>query len=51
MRIVLATILPRVRLALPERDRRRPPPVSVPHNIATGPRRPIMFEVLSRQQQ
>ena len=46
MRIVLATILARVRLALPERYRRRPPPVSVPHNIATGPRRPIMFEVL-----
>ena len=50
MRIVLATILPRVRLALPERYRRRPPPASVPHNIATGPHRPIMFEVLSSEQ-
>ncbi|WP_054373759.1 cytochrome P450 [Rhodococcus rhodochrous] len=46
MPIVLATILSRVRLALPERDRRRRPPVSVPHNIATGPRRPIMLDVL-----
>lgn len=51
MPIVLATILSRVRLALPERALRRPPPVSVPHNIATGPRRPIMFEVLGPRHQ
>lgn len=46
MRIVLATILTRVRLELPDRVRRSAPPVSVPHNIATGPRRPIMFDVV-----
>ncbi|MET4613326.1 cytochrome P450 [Rhodococcus sp. PvR044] len=51
MPIVLATILSRVRLELPERDRHRPPPVSVPHNIATGPRRPIRFEVVGLRHQ
>lgn len=45
MRIVVATVLSRVRLALPDRALRRPPPVSVPHNIATSPRRGITFEV------
>jgi cytochrome P450 len=46
MRIVLATILTRVRLELPGRTRRSAPPIAVPHNIATGPRRPIMFDVV-----
>ncbi|KAA0019419.1 cytochrome P450 [Antrihabitans cavernicola] len=45
MRIVVATILSRARLALPARALRRPAPISVPHNIATSPRRSIIFEV------
>ncbi|WP_405178905.1 cytochrome P450 [Nocardia sp. NBC_01377] len=46
MRIVLATILSRVRLALTPRHRTGRTPLSVPHNIATGPRRAIRFVVL-----
>ncbi|MET7770430.1 cytochrome P450 [Nocardia sp. NPDC005366] len=47
MRIVLATILARVRLALTPRYARGRTPLSVPHNIATGPYRAITFDVLS----
>ncbi|MGQ4597878.1 cytochrome P450 [Nocardia sp. R6R-6] len=47
LRIALATILGRkhLRLAPPHAHGRMP--VSVPHNIATGPRRTISFDVLS----
>jgi cytochrome P450 len=46
LRIVLATILGRVRLRLAPRFARGRTPLSVPHNIATGPRRSIPFDVL-----
>ncbi|MEU7629941.1 cytochrome P450 [Nocardia sp. NPDC049220] len=45
LRIALATILGRVRLRLTQRYRRSRPPISVPHNIATGPQRSIPFIV------
>jgi cytochrome P450 len=48
MRIVLATVLSRVRLELPERTRLAAPPIAVPNSIGTGPRRPIVFDVVSR---
>lgn len=48
MRIVVATIVAETRLELGERDRTRRPPPAVPHNIATGPRRPIRFRVVDR---
>ncbi|MEU1995282.1 cytochrome P450 [Nocardia gamkensis] len=47
LRIALATILKRVSLRLPPRYARGRVPRSVPHNIATGPHRPISFEVIS----
>ncbi|WP_433757850.1 cytochrome P450 [Nocardia sp. CA-135398] len=47
LRIVLATILTRLRLRLPPRYARGRAPLSVPHNIATGPRRSIPFDVVS----
>ncbi|WP_406234815.1 cytochrome P450 [Nocardia sp. NBC_01009] len=47
LRIVLATILGRVRLRLAPRYARGRAPLSVPHNIATGPRRSIPFEVVA----
>lgn len=47
LRIVLATLLGRVRLALPPRYARGRAPLSVPHNIATGPHRSIPFDVLA----
>ncbi|TQF69076.1 cytochrome P450 [Rhodococcus spelaei] len=46
MRIVLGTIMSEARLRMPDRDRRRPPPVAVPHDIATGPRRPVVLDYL-----
>ncbi|MEU2256393.1 cytochrome P450 [Nocardia xishanensis] len=46
LRIVLATLLRRVRLALPSRYARGRAPLSVPHNIATGPHRSIPFDVV-----
>ncbi|WP_431953736.1 cytochrome P450 [Nocardia lijiangensis] len=46
LRIVLATLLGRVRLALPPRYARGRTPLSVPHNIATGPHRSIPFDVI-----
>ncbi|MEV6334411.1 cytochrome P450 [Nocardia vinacea] len=47
LRIVLATILGRRRLRLPPRYARGRAPLSVPHNIATGPHRAIPFDVIS----
>ncbi|MFI9637306.1 cytochrome P450 [Nocardia sp. NPDC051929] len=47
LRIALATILARVSLWLAPRYARGSVPLSVPHNIATGPRRPILFDVVS----
>ncbi|MEU2103280.1 cytochrome P450 [Nocardia sp. NPDC019255] len=47
LRIALATILARVRLRLTPRYARGPVPLSVPHNIASGPHRPISFDVIS----
>ncbi|MGQ4618202.1 cytochrome P450 [Nocardia sp. R7R-8] len=47
LRIALATILSRVRLRLAPRYARGSVPLSVPHNIAAGPRRPISFDVVS----
>ncbi len=48
LHIALATILSRSELALTPRYARGPRPLSVPHNIATGPRAGITFNVLSR---
>ncbi|MFI6363082.1 cytochrome P450 [Nocardia sp. NPDC050630] len=47
LRVVLATILGRRELRLPPRYARGRTPLSVPHNIATGPRRSIPFDVIS----
>ncbi|WP_433523685.1 cytochrome P450 [Nocardia pseudovaccinii] len=47
LRLVLATILGRRRLRLPPRYARGRVPLSVPHNIATGPHRSIPFDVVS----
>ncbi|MEV5836596.1 cytochrome P450 [Nocardia sp. NPDC052112] len=47
LRVVLATILARLRLRLPPRYARGRAPLSVPHNIATGPHRSIPFEVIA----
>ncbi|MGW4324262.1 cytochrome P450 [Nocardia sp. NPDC004573] len=47
LRIALATILGRVRLRPAPRYARGSIPRSVPHNIATGPHRPISFDVIS----
>ncbi|MGY4098153.1 cytochrome P450 [Nocardia sp. R16R-3T] len=47
LRIVLATILTRLRLRLPPRYARGRAPLSVPHNIATGPHRSIPFDVIA----
>ncbi|MEV0029078.1 cytochrome P450 [Nocardia sp. NPDC050793] len=46
LRVVLATLLRHVRLALPPRYARGRTPLSVPHNIATGPHRSIPFDVV-----
>ena len=46
LRIVLATILAEASIALPAGAVAAPVPASVPANIATGPWRPIMFDVL-----
>ncbi|MEV6138566.1 cytochrome P450 [Nocardia sp. NPDC051990] len=46
-RIVLATILARLRLRLSPRYARGRVPPSVPHNIATGPHRSISFDVIA----
>ncbi|MFC9438344.1 cytochrome P450 [Nocardia sp. NPDC057030] len=45
LRIALATIVRRVRLRLPARYAHGRAPISVPHNIATGPHRSIPFVV------
>ncbi|WP_084523795.1 cytochrome P450 [Nocardia inohanensis] len=45
LRIVLATVLETVRLELSPRFARGRTPMTVPHNIATGPRAAITFEV------
>lgn len=47
LRIAPVTILGRVRLRLGPRYAHGRTPVSVPHNIATGPRRSISFDVMS----
>jgi cytochrome P450 family 110 len=47
LRIALATLLGRVELAVAPRFRRGRIPLAVPHNIATGPRRGITFEVIA----
>jgi len=47
LRVVLATILTRVRLRLTPRYARGQAPLTVPHNIATGPYRSIPFDVLA----
>ncbi|WP_245713506.1 cytochrome P450 [Nocardia vaccinii] len=49
LRIVLATVLMRTELALTHRYSRGRIPMSVPHNIATGPRAGITFDVVSHQ--
>ncbi|WP_225725743.1 MULTISPECIES: cytochrome P450 [unclassified Nocardia] len=46
LRIALATIVSRVELRLTTRYADGSAPLPVPHNIATGPRRPIPFEVV-----
>ncbi|NNH73894.1 cytochrome P450 [Nocardia uniformis] len=46
LRIVLATVLGRARLRLSPRFAQGRIPISVPHNIATGPRVAITFDVL-----
>ena len=48
LRIALATLLSRVRLALPSAALRRGAPVAVPHNIAASPRGSIRFDVVAR---
>ncbi|MGF6881920.1 cytochrome P450 [Nocardia sp. GAS34] len=48
LRIVLATVIARTELALTPAYARGPMPLSVPHNIATGPRSGITFKVISR---
>ncbi|WP_378735216.1 cytochrome P450 [Nocardia brasiliensis] len=47
LRIALATIVSRVRLRLAPKYANGRAPISVPHNIATGPHRPIPFDVVS----
>ncbi|MGW4846712.1 cytochrome P450 [Nocardia brasiliensis] len=47
LRIALATIIGDVRLRLPQRYANGRTPISVPHNIATGPHRPIPFDIVS----
>ncbi|WP_405159772.1 cytochrome P450 [Nocardia sp. NBC_01499] len=47
LRIALATMVSRVRLRLVPRYANGRTPISVPHNIATGPHRPIPFDVVS----
>ncbi|HEY5857526.1 MAG TPA: cytochrome P450 [Aldersonia sp.] len=47
LRIVLATILAEASIALPADAAAAPIPASVPANIATGPWRPIVFDVLA----
>ncbi|GAB2698207.1 cytochrome P450 [Nocardia thraciensis] len=47
LRVVLATVLARVELALPPRSARGRIPLAVPHNIATGPRTGITFDIVS----
>ncbi|WP_330233729.1 cytochrome P450 [Nocardia sp. NBC_00508] len=47
LRIALATILGQKHLRLAPRYARGHVPLSVPHNIATGPHRPIWFDVVS----
>ncbi|WP_433729267.1 cytochrome P450 [Nocardia sp. CA-129566] len=47
LRIALATVLGRVRLRLTPRYARGRAPLSVPHNIATGPHRSIPFEIVA----
>ncbi|MER7452455.1 cytochrome P450 [Nocardia beijingensis] len=47
LRIALATILARVRLRLAPRYARGRVPLTVPHNIASGPHGPISFDVIS----
>ena len=49
LRIVLATLLLRTELALTRHYSRGRTPLSVPHNIATGPRAGITFNVVSHQ--
>ena len=49
LRIVLATVLMRTELALTRHYSRGRIPMSVPHNIATGPRSGITFIVVSHQ--
>nr|WP_245718346.1 cytochrome P450 [Nocardia miyunensis] len=49
LRIVLATLLMRTELALTRHYSRGRIPLSVPHNIATGPRAGITFNVVSHQ--
>lgn len=46
LRIVLATLLGRVRLKLSPRFARGRVPISVPHNIATGPHAAITFDIV-----
>lgn len=46
LRIVLATVLSSVRLRLSPRFARGRAPLTIPHNIATGPHAAITFEVL-----
>lgn len=47
LRVALATILAAVRLRLPQRAAHGRTPISVPHNIATGPHRPMLFDIVS----
>ncbi|RDI48277.1 cytochrome P450 [Nocardia mexicana] len=47
LRVALATVLTRVELALPPRYASGRIPLAVPHNIATGPRAGITFDIVS----
>jgi cytochrome P450 len=49
MRIVLGTVMAHARLALAERDRRRPLPTAVPKSITLGPRRDLMLTYVERR--
>lgn len=47
--VVIGTVLRDAELRLPERERRRPPPRSVPRGIAMVPSRDVVLEVASRR--
>jgi cytochrome P450 family 110 len=48
MAVAIATMLRTVELSMPQRERRRNPPHSVPRGIAIVPRREVSFAVTNR---